>query len=152
MLPSNKQMQNIHQITISTTSSFSCHAITYELQELINQENIKEGLLIATSQHTTIALIINEMEERLVVDIQEWLTKIVPPREGYKHDDLHLRKNIPKDEPRNAHSHLKSLLLGNNLAIPITEGKLLLGKFQDAILVELDGPRKRNISIYLRNN
>ena len=70
------------------------------------------------------------------------------------HDDLHLRGNIPKDEPKNAHSHMQALLLGNDVSVPFKDGKLQLGQYQDVIFVELDGPKKSNVvvSIQKRNN
>ena len=60
--------------------------------------------------HTNTALIVNEMEERLILDLEKWLKELAPPLQGYKHDDLHLRDNIPEDEPKNAHSHMQALI------------------------------------------
>ena len=91
-----------------------------------------------------------EMEERLIIDMQEWFSQIVPREIGYKHDDLHLRNNIPVDEPKNAHSHMQALLLGNDVSVPFKDGKLQLGQYQDVILVELDGPKKRGIVVSIQ--
>ena len=77
------------------------------------------------------------MEERLLLDIEQWLTQIAPATAPWKHNDLHLRPNIPADEPRNAHAHLQALLLGTD---------------QDVILVELDGPRQRQVSLQWLNS
>jgi thiamine phosphate synthase YjbQ (UPF0047 family) len=66
------------------------------------------------------------------------------------HNDLHLRPDIPPDEPRNAHSHLIALLLGNHLSLPVVAGRLGLGRYQAVLLVELDGPRQRDVLVQLR--
>lgn len=87
------------------------------------------------------------MEERLIEDLQEWLDELAEAKRPWKHNDLHLRIGIPADEPRNAHAHLQALLLGNQVIVNVQQGKLQLGTYQDIILVELDGPRQRMVSL-----
>ncbi len=65
---------------------------------------------------------------------------------------MHLRQNIPDDEPENAHSHLRALILGNDVSIPFRNQKLLVGAYQDIILVELDGPRRREVIVSLQGD
>ncbi len=137
-------------ISIQTKSSFACHAITKQIESIIDSGTQLEGVVCASTLHTTTALIVNEMEERLILDLEKWLEELAPPLQGYKHDDLHLRENILKDEPKNAHSHMQALLLGNDVSVPFKDGKLQLGPYQDVILVELDGPRERNIVISIQ--
>ena len=137
-------------ISIQTRSSFSCHAITNQIQSIIECRTQLEGVVFISGMHTTTALIVNEMEERLILDLEKWLKELAPPLQGYKHDDLHLRDNIPEDEPKNAHSHMQALLLGNDVSVPFKDGKLQLGQYQDVILVELDGPRKRDVVISIQ--
>ena len=137
-------------ISIQTSSSFSCHSITNQIESIIECGTQLEGVVCASGMHTTTALIVNEMEERLILDLEKWLKELAPPLQGYKHDDLHLRDNIPEDEPKNAHSHMQALLLGNHVSVPFKDGKLQLGQYQDVILVELDGPRKRNVVISIQ--
>ena len=132
-------------LKVQSTSNFSCHSITEEIEGFLETTQQLEGVVCAFSQHSTVAMIINEMEERLILDLGKWLEEMAPTAQGYKHDDLELRKNIPEDEPKNAHSHLRALLLGNQVSVPFKDGKLQLGKYQDIIMVELDGPRERNI-------
>ena len=76
------------------------------------------------------------MEELLLLDIKNWLSQLAPAWMEYKHNDLQNRNNIPADEPRNAHSHLQALLLGNSVSIAVIDGKLALGNYQEIILVE----------------
>jgi len=101
-----------------------------------------------TSCHTTTAITINENEERLLEDVRRFFTRLVPPGEVYLHNDIKLR-NCPPDEPRNAHSHLLAMLVGNSEVVQIVNGDLNLGRWQSAILVELDGPRERTVSLHL---
>ncbi len=137
-------------IQVQSTSSFSCHPITEHIQSFLDTSQQLEGVVCAFSQHSTVGIIVNEMEERLILDLGKWLEEMAPIAQGYKHDDLHLRENIPEDEPKNAHSHLRALLLGNHVNVPFKNGKLQLGKYQEIIMVELDGPRDRNIVINIQ--
>jgi secondary thiamine-phosphate synthase enzyme len=67
---------------------------------------------------------------------------------GYRHDDLAVRTvNLTPDERRNGHAHCRALLLGSAVAINVAEGRLQLGRWQRVFLVELDGPREREISV-----
>ena len=103
--------------------------------------------LVLAGLHTTTALIVNEWEEGLLEDIKHWLNQLAPADLSWKHNDLHLRPNIPEDEPRNAHAHLQALLLGNHLTVSVQDAQLVLGRYQDVILVELDGPRRRQVGV-----
>ena len=105
-------------IKVQSTSSYSCHPITEHIQRFLDTSQQLEGVVCAFSQHSTVGIIVNEMEERLILDLGKWLEEMAPIAQGYKHDDLELRKNIPTDEPRNAHSHLRALLLGNQVSVP----------------------------------
>jgi secondary thiamine-phosphate synthase enzyme len=97
------------------------------------------------SRHTTTALAVNEDEERLLEDIKVFLEKMAPLNDRYLHNDLHLRPNIPPDEPKNAHSHLMAMMLNNSEIIPIVDGKLGLGTYQSILFFELDGARQRTV-------
>ncbi|CAA9573899.1 Uncharacterized protein AF2050 (similar to YjbQ) [uncultured Synechococcales cyanobacterium] len=96
------------------------------------------------SRHTTTALAINENEERLLADVKVYLQKLAPKSERYLHNDLHLR-DVPEDEPINAHSHLMAITLSTTEVIPVVDRKLALGTYQSVLLFELDGPRKRTV-------
>jgi len=138
-----------HRLALSTGSGISCHDITSELQTLVETAGLGEGLLVAAGQHTTTALVVNEAEERLLADIAGFFAQLVPADRPYLHNDLHLRPGIPADEPRNAHSHLIALMLGNHLSLPVHQGRLGLGRYQAVLLVELDGPRTREVLVQL---
>jgi secondary thiamine-phosphate synthase enzyme len=135
----------VHRLTLQTEGSFRCHDITAALQEQIERHGVRQGLLVAVGQHTTTALVLNENEERLLRDIEAFFLGLAPPDRPWFHNDLHLRPGIPPDEPRNAHAHLIAMLLGNQLSLPVLEGRLGIGRWQSVLLVELDGPRRREV-------
>lgn len=140
-----------HTLSVGTSGSFRCHDITSELQALVDQAGLADGLLVAAGQHTTTALVVNENEERLLADIEAFFLQLAPADRPWLHNDLHLRPGIPPDEPRNAHSHLIALMLGNHLSLPVVEGRLGLGRYQSVLLVELDGPRQRQVLVQLQS-
>ena len=116
------------------------HAELIDITALLNQEVARTGtatgVCMAYSPHTTTAIIINENEDGLVGDILKLLNTIVPPG-NYAHDRI--------DD--NARSHLQATILGNNVCIPIEEGRLALGTWQSVFFVELDGPRGRKLTV-----
>ena len=137
-----------HYIDLETGNDISIHNITADISSLIQQSGIRDGFVTITSQHTTTAISVNEYEERLLDDIKTFLQKLIPAGERYLHNDIHLR-DCPLDEPENAHSHLAAMLLGNSEVIAIKDGDLVLGQWQSVMLLELDGPRNRKVSIQL---
>ncbi|WP_038014226.1 secondary thiamine-phosphate synthase enzyme YjbQ [Synechococcus sp. WH 8016] len=137
-----------HQLlSLRTEAPFQCLSITTELRRFVQVHGGQDGAVVVSGQHTTTAVIINEMEERLLMDLQRWLSQQAPPGANWKHDDLELRRGIPDDEPRNAHAHLQALMLGNEVTVNVRKGALQLGQYQEVMLVELDGPRQRRVSL-----
>ena len=118
--------------------------ITPEIEKLIASTGINNGQVLVFSRHTTTALAINEDEERLLKDVKVFLRKLAPESERYLHNDLHLR-DVPEDEPMNAHSHLMAMMLSTSEVVPIVDGKLALGTYQSVLFFELDGSRKRTV-------
>jgi len=131
-------------IEVETSQGISIYNITPQIEALISSTTIRNGQVIVFSRHTTTALAINENEERLLADIKVYLQKLAPESERYLHNDLHLR-DVPKDEPINAHSHLMAITLSTTEVIPVVDRKLALGTYQSVLLFELDGPRKRTV-------
>lgn len=144
-----QQMPIIHKlIEIETEPKINIHNITTQIQDFIASTSIKNGQVLVFSQHTTTALSINENEVRLLEDIKVFLQKIAPESDSYLHNDLHLR-DVPEDEPINAHSHLIAMMLNTSEIIPIVDGKLALGTWQSVLFFELDGPRKRTVFVQI---
>lgn len=137
-----------HTLTVPTSTGIALHEITPQLRTLAADSGMACGFLTLTSRHTTTAITINENEERLLEDARRFFAHLVPPGEPYQHNDIHLR-NCPPDEPKNAHSHLLAMLIGSSEVVPIVDGNLDLGRWQSVLLVELDGPRERTVSVRL---
>ncbi|MDJ0678371.1 MAG: secondary thiamine-phosphate synthase enzyme YjbQ [Xenococcaceae cyanobacterium MO_167.B52] len=135
-------------ITLETQSGINIHNITQKVQEIVTASSIKNGQVIVFVRHTTTALAINEYEVRLLQDIKNYLQKLAPATDRYLHNDLHLR-DVPPDEPENAHSHLMAMMLNNSETIPIVNGELALGTYQSILFIELDGSRRRNILVQI---
>ncbi len=139
-------------LSIATTADLDICDLTpivhEKVQQFLDQHGCQQGQVTLLARHTTTGLIINENEVRLWQDLKVWLKTLAPPTGHYRHNDLHLRE-VPPDEPINAHSHLMAIALGTQVTIPIVDGALTLGTWQSILLVELDGPRQRSVSLQL---
>ncbi|MFC1753096.1 secondary thiamine-phosphate synthase enzyme YjbQ [Thermoproteota archaeon] len=125
------------ELTVSTRKREDIIDITSEVDGLIAESGTKEGICNIYVPHATAAITVNENADPNVgQDILDFLKKNVP--EGiWKHDRI----------DGNADSHIKSSIIGPSETVPIKEGKLALGKWQDLFLCDFDGPRKRKIII-----
>jgi secondary thiamine-phosphate synthase enzyme len=134
-------------LNLETESNIGIYNVTPEIQAFLASTNVQNGQILVFSRHTTTALAVNEYEPRLLEDIKTYLRKLAPESEKYLHNDLHLRKNIPEDEPMNAHSHLMAMTLSTSEIIPVIDGNLGLGTYQSILFIELDGPRHRSLLV-----
>lgn len=122
--------------------------ITGEVERLIRECGVREGMALVFSRHTTAAVRINENEPLLISDMEEFLNRVAPRDLYYRHNDFSIRvHNMTADECPNAHAHCQHLLLGASEAVPIQNGRLLLGHWQRIFLVELDRPRVREVVV-----
>ncbi len=140
-------MISIASHTIKTEKDFQVIDITEIVEKQVREKNIEKGIVSITTKHTTTAIRVNENECLLMKDIYEFFDKLVTKNKDYFHDDISKRKDCPKDEPKNAHAHLKALLMGASETLPIQDGKLVLGKWQRIFFIELDGPRERSFTM-----
>ena len=142
-------MKIINQfLEIKTEAGINIHNITPLVEAVLAKTEIKNGRVIVFVRHTTTAITINEYEVRLLEDIKNHFAKLAPTNAKYLHNDLHLR-DVPPDEPENAHAHLIAMTLNNSETIPVVEGKLALGTYQSILFFELDGARKRSILVQI---
>jgi len=135
-------------IEIETDADISIYNLTPKVQAYLTETGVQNGQALVFSRHTTTALAINEDEVRLLEDIKVHLEKLAPKNAKYLHNDLHLR-DVPPDEPINAHSHLMAMMLSTSEVIPVVEGKLALGTWQSVLFLDLDGPRKRTVLLQI---
>ncbi len=122
---------------IQTTARTELIDITDRVRGLVKDSGVKEGICVASTRHTTSSLIINENERGLRKDILEMLEILVPENKSYAHNQI----------DNNADSHLRAVLLGNSVSIPVEDGHLVLGTWQSIFFVELDGPRNRSVNV-----
>lgn len=129
--------------TLSTEERCEVSDITKLVREVIQQSPVANGIALINTLHTTCALFINEFQSALIDDLKRLIERLVPEQGGYRHDD----PRYSDCERGNACSHLRAALLGRNVAVGLNNGELTLGRFQSVIFAELDGPRKREITV-----
>jgi len=117
--------------------------ITKRVREAIQQFPVENGIALVNTMHTTCALFVNEFQAALVDDLKAMADRLVPERGGYRHDD----PRYSGCERGNAHAHLRTALLGRNVALGLADGELALGRFQSIIFAEFDGPRSRDVTV-----
>jgi secondary thiamine-phosphate synthase enzyme len=124
--------------------------LTAQVEALVTEFGIQTGLVNIQSLHTTAAIIVNEHEPLLLADMAALLERVVPHDASYRHDDATLRtvNCIPGERP-NGHSHCRALLLASAVCLNVVSGRLQLGRWQRVFLAELDGPRRRDVSVVL---
>jgi len=121
------------EITFPTSKEIELVNITSKVEKILEESEVKEGICILFAPHATGMLIINEDEPGLKEDILQSLQRIIPKKANYRHDEI--------DD--NAFSHILSALIGTEKVIPIKNGRLQLGTWQEIFFVETDGPRER---------
>jgi secondary thiamine-phosphate synthase enzyme len=125
----------------------------YDLTEVVagvvSRSGVWGGQVIVTTAHTTCAIIVQENEPLLLADLAERLCRFASADEAYLHNRFDLRVvNLDgPNERANGHSHCQHALLGASAALPIVDGVVLLGQWQRVLLVDLDPPRTRRITI-----
>ncbi len=112
--------------------------ITSKVEAAVQQSGIKEGLVLVSAMHITAGVYVNDAEEGLIADIDEWLETLAPYRTDYRH---HLTGEA------NADAHLKSLIVHHQVILPVTDGKLDLGRWQQVYYAEFDGQRRKRVVI-----
>ena len=112
--------------------------ITSEVEKALAKAQIKEGFVLASAMHITAGVYINDAEDGLIADIEEWLEKLAPFRRDYRHHQT---------GETNGDAHLKNLLIGHQVLVPVTSGKLDLGPWQQVFYAEFDGQRRKRVLI-----
>jgi secondary thiamine-phosphate synthase enzyme len=112
--------------------------ITSELEKALAAVEIQEGLVLASAMHITAGVYINDAENGLIADIDEWLEKLAPFRDDYRHH---------RTGETNGDAHLKNLLVGHQVLVPVTKGRLDLGPWQQVYYAEFDGQRRKRVLI-----
>jgi secondary thiamine-phosphate synthase enzyme len=112
--------------------------ITDEVEKALEKSQIKEGLILVSAMHITAGVYVNDAESGLIADIEEWLEKLAPFRRDYRHH---------RTGESNGDAHLKNLLIGHEVIVPVTHGKLDFGPWQQVYYAEFDGQRRKRVLI-----
>ncbi len=129
--------------TLSSEESTEVSDITKLVREAVHRSGISTGIALINTLHTTCAVFVNEFQGALIDDLKALVSRLVPERGGYRHDD----PRYSDCERGNGHAHLRSALLGRSIAVGVTNAELLLGRFQSIVFAEFDGPRTREITV-----
>ena len=113
--------------------------ITPEIEKLLKESNIKEGLILINAMHITASVFINDDEQGLHMDFEEWLEGLAPekPYSKYRHNGFE----------DNADAHLKRTIMGREVVVAVTGGKLDFGPWEQIFYGEFDGKRKKRVLV-----
>ncbi len=110
--------------------------ITDKVEEFVRRSGIAEGFVLVSAMHITAGVYVNDAEDGLIADIEEWLEKLAPYRPDYRHHNT---------GESNGDAHLKSLLVHHEVIVPITGGRLDFGPWQQIYYAEFDGRRRKRV-------
>ena len=135
--------------SFATTRCMELVDVTPDLEDLVQRSEVRNGVAVVFSPHTTCAVLINEREEGFTRDFEDLVTSLVPETGTYRHDDMTLRTENLEDDSHdvpNGHAHCKQGLIGSaSQTNPVIDGKLQLGRWQRVFFVELDRARDRRV-------
>jgi len=126
-------------IELDTKKNFQYINITEKVQDIVNKSKVKDGIVFVNCAHNTATVILQEADASIHEDTKEIIEELIPLNRNYRHS---------YEGNENATSHIKNQLLGNsNLTIPVKNGQLSLGTWQQVFFLELLEPRRREIII-----
>jgi secondary thiamine-phosphate synthase enzyme len=111
--------------------------ITSQVEKTVAVSGVREGMVLVSAMHITAGVYVNDAEGGLIEDILEWTDRLAPPGK-YRHHAT---------GETNGDAHLKNLLIGHQVILPITEGHLDLGPWEQVYYAEFDGQRKKRLII-----
>ena len=124
-------------LTFNTKKKREYINITPEVKKALVKSGIREGMILVSAMHITAGVYVNDAEAGLIADIDEWLEKLAPFA-NYRHH---------RTGETNGDAHLKSLLVHHQVIIPVTDGRLDFGPWQQVYYAEFDGRRRKRLII-----
>ena len=114
--------------------------ITSDVEDLVRESGVQNGLVLVNAMHITASVYINDAESGLIQDYDEWLEQLAPhePVSKYRHN---------RTGEDNADAHLKRQVMGREVVVAITEGKLDFGPWEQIFYAEFDGRRKKRVLV-----
>lgn len=126
--------------SVQTRRTFDLLEITDKIEKIVRESKVKEGMCFVFTPHTTACLIMNEGESGFLEDFRKTILKLIPREGNYEHNRL---------GEGNANAHIISSIIKPYLVIPVENGSLKTGTWQNLFFVELDGPRTRDVSVQI---
>ena len=124
--------------TFNTRAEREFINITDRVAGAVEASGVQEGMALVSAMHITAGVYVNDAESGLIRDIGEWLDKLAPEGQDYHH---HQTGEV------NGDAHLKSLLIGHEVIVPITAGRMDLGPWQQIYYAEFDGRRPKRVIV-----
>jgi secondary thiamine-phosphate synthase enzyme len=112
--------------------------ITGEVENILKQSGIREGMILVSAMHITAGVWVNDAESGLLQDIDDWLEELAPYREGYRHH---------RTGETNGDAHLKNLIVHSQVIVPVTDGAMDFGPWQQIYYAEFDGMRRKRLLV-----
>ena len=125
-------------ITFHTKKHREYINMTPQVQTALQNSRIKDGMILVSAMHITAGVYVNDAEDGLIQDIDAWLEGLAPFRQDYQHH---------RTGEDNGDSHLKSLIIHHEVIVPVTNGKLDFGPWQQVYYAEFDGQRSKRVII-----
>jgi secondary thiamine-phosphate synthase enzyme len=122
----------------NTTSRRETIRITDEVAAVVKKSGVTEGLVLVSAMHITAGVYVNDWENGLIRDFQDWLEKLAPSGVDYRHH---------RTGEDNGDAHLKRTIVGHQVMLPITKGALDLGPWEQVFYAEFDGQRKKRVVV-----
>ena len=135
----------VEELTIQTKERYQILCITEQVEKIVSESNVIDGLVLVNPMHITASCYVNDLERGLHQDIMEWLEKVAP----YHGKD---GRNGPEYQHHrtgedNGDAHLKRQLLGQQVTMPVQDGRLHLGTWEQIHYAEFDGQRPKRILV-----
>jgi len=112
--------------------------ITEQVERVVAESGIREGMVLVSAMHITAGVYVNDAEDGIIQDLDEWAERLAPKGPDYHHH---------RTGETNGDAHLKSILVHQQVMVPITGGKLDLGPWQQVYYAEFDGQRRKRVII-----
>ncbi len=112
--------------------------ITDRVADVVSASGVQEGMALVSAMHITAGVYVNDAESGLIADIEEWLQQLAPEGPDYRHH---------RTGETNGDAHLKNLLIGHEVIVPITDGRMDLGPWQQIYYAEFDGQRPKRLIV-----
>ena len=130
-------------LVIRTDERVELKSITREIAAFVEQSPIRDGVAHISSLHTTAGLVMNEVQDALLSDMSNLFEQLIPSAVYYKHND----PLLSDCDRRNGAAHLRAVVVGHSVSIPIVDGRLKVGTWQHVLLTEFDGPNNRKVHV-----